>query len=225
MIHNSGVYEIVNTVNGHIYGGSTVNYKKHTIGHKWTLRNNHHYNKYLQNAWNKYGEGAFEFHLTIPLRPDLQLVQLVEQECLNDRLGKRWSYNLNPWARGGSLKGRPGWNKGNKASAATRAKISKNRMGIGHSAESKAKISSGLKKAYATGKRKPWNLGKKHSEGTKAKMSKTHTGMKRSPEACANISKALKDSPNNRGSHIRWHVNREIFNPSCKFCMKENHHA
>jgi len=58
----SGIYKIVNKVNGKYYVGSSCN----ILGERWRkhrqlLRKNKHYNKHLQNAWNKYGETNFKF--------------------------------------------------------------------------------------------------------------------------------------------------------------------
>ena len=57
----SGIYKIVNKINGKYYVGSSkdvINYR--WIHHKRALRSNRHKNDYLQNAWNKYGEDNFE---------------------------------------------------------------------------------------------------------------------------------------------------------------------
>jgi group I intron endonuclease len=59
----SGVYQIKNKTDEKKYIGSSkrLNYR---IGqHKSDLRANRHINKYLQNAWNKYGEDNFEFEI------------------------------------------------------------------------------------------------------------------------------------------------------------------
>lgn len=60
---NSGIYMILNTLNGHFYVGSAVNFNRRYKHHLSRLQNSKHYNKYLQRAWNKYGEGAFEFKI------------------------------------------------------------------------------------------------------------------------------------------------------------------
>lgn len=67
---NCGVYIINNKINNHNYIGSSVNIKKRFSRHKTDLRKNKHPNRYLQRAWNKYGEENFEFihieHITYP---------------------------------------------------------------------------------------------------------------------------------------------------------------
>lgn len=58
-----GIYAVANVVNGKAYIGSTNNLGKRLDEHRRALRENKHYNKYLQYSWNKYGEGAFEFNI------------------------------------------------------------------------------------------------------------------------------------------------------------------
>ena len=57
----SGVYEILNTTNGKRYVGSAVNLYQRKHVHLSTLRRNCHHNRYLQRAWNKYGEECFKY--------------------------------------------------------------------------------------------------------------------------------------------------------------------
>lgn len=56
------IYIVRNTVNDRIYVGQTRTEPKHRWGqHLSDLRHGRHRNNYLQKAWNKYGEGSFEF--------------------------------------------------------------------------------------------------------------------------------------------------------------------
>ena len=52
---DSGIYKILNIVTGDFYIGSTSNLKQRSRTHKYLLKNNKHYNKHLQAAYNKYG--------------------------------------------------------------------------------------------------------------------------------------------------------------------------
>ncbi len=60
--HNKpGCYSITNTVNGKVYIGCSNRMYDRWNNHRQDLRNNRAHNPHLQNAWNKYGETAFEF--------------------------------------------------------------------------------------------------------------------------------------------------------------------
>ena len=61
----SGVYEIVNTVNGHRYVGSSNNIYRRWQDHRRELRNKIHCNKILQRAWDKYGDDALKFNVLL----------------------------------------------------------------------------------------------------------------------------------------------------------------
>lgn len=58
-----GVYEIVNTVNGKRYVGSSVDIEARWSAHRHRLRSGRHHSKHLQRAWNKHGESAFVFSI------------------------------------------------------------------------------------------------------------------------------------------------------------------
>lgn len=70
----SGIYQILNTVTGDFYIGRTSNFKQRWHTHRSLLRRNIHTNSYLQHAWNKYGEAAFQFVILE------QTTQTVERE-------------------------------------------------------------------------------------------------------------------------------------------------
>lgn len=77
---NSGIYAIINKVNGYRYIGQSVNITNRLWQHKSLLRNNHHTYKngdlsLLQKAWNKYGEESFEF----------KIIEFCEVDKLDDR--------------------------------------------------------------------------------------------------------------------------------------------
>lgn len=57
----SGIYIILNKLNGKKYVGSSKNIYSRWMKHRALLRINKHYNPHLQNAWNKYGENSFLF--------------------------------------------------------------------------------------------------------------------------------------------------------------------
>lgn len=92
----SGIYKIVNKVNGKYYVGSS-NDVCGKFGrwyeHRKKLINNTHVNEYLQNAWNKYGEFSFDF-LIIEQCKTNQLLS-IEQKYLDiAKNEKQKCYNL-----------------------------------------------------------------------------------------------------------------------------------
>jgi len=60
----SGVYKILNLLDGKIYvGSSTRTIKRRLWEHLYRLRLNKHTSPHLQNAFNKYGESNFKFEI------------------------------------------------------------------------------------------------------------------------------------------------------------------
>lgn len=57
----SGVYQILCLPTGKVYVGSAVDLYGRWRDHRRYLRQGIHHNKYLQAAWDKYGEESFEF--------------------------------------------------------------------------------------------------------------------------------------------------------------------
>ena len=57
----SGVYVILNRVNGKRYVGSSVSVKYRINGHRIDLERGVHYNTHLQSSWDKYGKDSFKF--------------------------------------------------------------------------------------------------------------------------------------------------------------------
>jgi group I intron endonuclease len=66
----SGIYRIRNTQTGSCYVGSAVNTRKRWKAHKCALRKKRNPGSKLQRAWDKYGEGAFEFEVLERCEPE-----------------------------------------------------------------------------------------------------------------------------------------------------------
>ena len=60
---NCGIYKITNLKNNKVYIGQSIDIKARWNNHKLELKKNTHRNSHLQNAFNKYGEEAFEFRI------------------------------------------------------------------------------------------------------------------------------------------------------------------
>lgn len=89
----SGVYQIINVVNGKLYVGSSTNVKYRLWEHRHNLLLNRHDNRYLQNAWNKYGESSFRFEILFYCEKERLLQK--EQEMIDlYQSAKGKGYNL-----------------------------------------------------------------------------------------------------------------------------------
>jgi len=198
---NSGIYKIVNIVNGKILIGQTKNLNKRWNGHKSLLRRGKHENPHLQNAWDKYGEQNFKFEIILPCPvSDLNSkeIELIKKYNSTDQ---NIGYNI---MDGGN---RPNFSKetrlkmsksgrGRVFSEEHKRKISEANKGKKISNESKRKMSKAKKgdKCYCFGKHfseehrkkigdairgeKHYLFGRHHSEETKIKMSKSRSGNK-----------------------------------------------
>jgi len=94
-IRVAGIYKILNKINGKFYIGSSRYIKHRWSTHKRFLNNNNHDNSYLQAAWNKYGENAFEL-IILEQIIDFNILEEREQYWI-DHLGandRELGYNL-----------------------------------------------------------------------------------------------------------------------------------
>jgi len=57
----SGIYAIVNKINGHRYVGSSSNITERWKRHVSRLENKNHHSRHLQHAWDYYGRDSFDF--------------------------------------------------------------------------------------------------------------------------------------------------------------------
>lgn len=94
----SGIYAIVNKVNGKRYVGSATRLRYRYAEHVRLLNANRHHSPTLQRAWNKYGAEAFEY-VVLEVVDDLALLIAREQAWIDryNCTGKR-GYNISPTA-------------------------------------------------------------------------------------------------------------------------------
>lgn len=151
----SGIYKIINKINGKYYVGSSNDIHNRCIYHKSTLNRNIHRNIHLQRSWNKYGKDIFDF-ITIEKLPSNLLLE-IEQKYLDKAKedGKYKCYNLSFIADRIEM------------TDEVCKKISDKRKGTHHSLETRFKMSLSRKRRAD----KPM-LGKNHSLETKIKMGK-----------------------------------------------------
>ncbi len=153
---NSGVYEIVNLVNGKKYIGSSKNIYKRFCQHKKALIENKHHSIVLQRAWNKYGESSFAFNVILFCSVENNLCK--EQEIIDEL---RPEYNVSKSTTSPML--------GRNHSQETILKMKLAHTGIFASFETRKKLSE-------------INSKKKVSDETKRKISEAHKGLKPSKE-------------------------------------------
>lgn len=126
----SGVYRIVNQVNGKAYVGSAVNIQKRWIWHRSALRGGKHHSVKLQRAWLKYGEESFLFEAV----ESCDLLDLI-------RIEQKWIDELNSSVDGYNICGRAGSRLGVPLSEATKEKLRQKHLGKKISAEAREKMS------------------------------------------------------------------------------------
>lgn len=98
--NGSGIYCIENLINGKVYVGSSVNIKKRWNHHYAALNRGLHTNRYLQNAWRKYGSDSFLFYVLENVEAN-RLVE-VEQRYLDNMRSydEKIGYNLSHSSEG-----------------------------------------------------------------------------------------------------------------------------
>jgi group I intron endonuclease len=90
----SGIYKIINKVNGKYYIGSSYRICVRWNRHKNLLFKNKHENEHLQRAWNKYGGENFEFVIIEENIPKIELL-MIEQKYLDiAKLDRENCYNM-----------------------------------------------------------------------------------------------------------------------------------
>lgn len=127
----SGIYKIVNKINGKYYVGSAVNFKRRWTEHRSKLKRNKHPNPHLQSAYNKYGENNFEYIICELVQIDklLKIEQIYLDEC---KKNPKENYVISYCAIAPML--------GRKPSEATKHKISLAKLGRKHTLETKIKM-------------------------------------------------------------------------------------
>lgn len=172
-----GIYRITNVTDGKSYIGKTgMNFGDRWDSHRSLLRNGRHYNPYLQNAWNKYGEDNFEFSV-VEVVEDVSLLNQLEIRYIKEYREAGLSYNVHSGGDGGL-------NLGKHLSEETKRKIGdKNRInmtGRKLSDETRKKMSESQKRRkyseseleYRREFSRKLNTGRVRSDETKEKLRK-----------------------------------------------------
>lgn len=194
----SGIYRIRNLSTGDEYVGSAVNIKKRWAEHTRLLRKGQHHSRYLQNAWNVYGECVFSFEVLAYCCEGLLLrVEQLAIDTLNPR------YNMCRIA--GSI-------LGVKRTPETCEKIRIANTGYRHTLEARARMSEakrGRKESpEAVEKRAAAHRGRKNTVETIAKMRAAKMGHEVTAETRRKIGMAQTKITDQQVREIRDRVRR-----------------
>lgn len=174
-----GIYMILNLLNGKVYIGSTVHFRNRWNKHCNELNFNRHHSRYLQFAWNKYGEDTFQFTI-LKFIDDKSKLELIEQEYIDafQASNSEYGYNYGPTAGSplGLKRSKETINK-LKLAALTRAPAT---------FETRAKMSASAKvKVFTNEHRHKMAIaqtGRKHPEEVKDKIKLANIGKPKSEE-------------------------------------------
>ena len=186
----SGIYQIKNKVNGKIYIGSARDIVDRWKKHKYHLGRNIHGNRYLQRAWNKYGENNFEF----------TIVEKVTEESFLSEIEQKYLDKMKPYSFVGYNMSHDATapTRGTKRSEEVKKKISESKKGHIVTEETRRKLSEALK-----GEKSP-NYGKHFvkSKETCRKISEGNKGKIITESQRKKLSEAFKGIKNpNYGKH------------------------
>lgn len=90
----AGIYKITNRINGKVYIGQTVDFKRRKKHHFVDLRHGKHCNAHMQKAFDKYGEANFTMELLFECDESLldqEEIRVIKQYHATD---SRYGYNL-----------------------------------------------------------------------------------------------------------------------------------
>lgn len=94
-----GIYSIVNKIDGKRYIGQSIDIETRIKRHFRELRNRNHHSKYLQRAFDKYGEESFETEILFTCEETCNLDEL-EKDFIKKYDSYRNGYNLTIGGKG-----------------------------------------------------------------------------------------------------------------------------
>lgn len=152
MKHDTGIYQIVNLINGKRYVGSALKLYSRKHGHFSILKTNKHHCRHLQHAYIKHGENNFKFEVI--LYCDKENLIFYEQRAIDTYKKINLLYNV--------------------------CLIAGSNLGLKHTKRSKSNMSKAHKgkKLTQEHKNKIGAASKMMSKETKIKISEAHKGFK-----------------------------------------------
>ena len=192
VVCRTGVYVIRNLTNGKVYvGGAYKDFDHRFSIHKRDLRANRHGNEHLQSAWNKYGEGAFEFvvleRCAVSSCEDRETYWIDKLNAVDRRFG----YNKSP--TGGSplgTKHSPRSRKNFSAAMKKRMEDPEERLKAGKGMRGKTHTEE-FKTAQSERSKRMWA----ECPELRARIVAANTGKKRTAEQRERISASLRGKP------------------------------
>lgn len=186
-----GVYGIYNVVRDKWYVGSSLNISQRWSNHKSTLQRGCHHNIKLQNAYNVYGESAFEYHVLTPCTtPDVLEKYEVLWAVALDAFGDGYTLKL-----GGRQERRMSDESRKKMSEAKKGRSNTWWIGRSHTPEAKRKISERAKQRTPETRKKmsEAQLGKvKMAPEEYKRIGRLNKGRKRTDEQKQRISEGIR---------------------------------
>lgn len=184
----TGIYSILNLDNNKRYVGSSARSLKYRLKkHRRLLKRGRHPNRYLQAAWNKYGERLFEFSILEYCEPDICVEREQYWMDFYRAYNRDYGYNLSPKA-GSCL--------GIKHSEECKKKVSDRMRGIKQSEEQiRNRVESWKKTVMSPEGNKRWrqvHTGRVHSEETRKKIGDAHLGVSATEEQRKNMVEVWK---------------------------------
>lgn len=210
-LQQSGLYKIINEVNGNWYIGSTImGFGKRINRHRGLLRKGKHPNPHLQSAYNKYGESNFSVEIIMISSKKSLLKE--EQKILDEHYGKPYCYNISKDSSA-PMSGRkhtPETILKQQEASKKRAKeigecTRKHRLGTKHSKKTIKKMKKSAKIRDDSNRIKVLK-----SKEYREKMSKTMTGRVFSPEHLKKLRKVFSSQEyRDKMSAIKGGVSQE----------------
>lgn len=157
-----GIYKITCVNNNKIYIGQTTNFEARKRSHLYELKGKRHFNRILQNCYNKYGAASLTFEFILECKSDE--LTIFEQITL-DKYRNQSSKNIMNLAKcvNSFFLGKKHSNETKKLMSQQRQGLKNSFYGRKHTKESKKKQSKA-------------KLGKVATQATRLKLSKIHSG-------------------------------------------------
>jgi group I intron endonuclease len=193
---NHSIYVIRCAPSGKVYIGQTSRLSERRASHFSCLRNGKHGNKYLQAAFDKYGEACFQFAVLDECNECVVDARESDWIQLCKSMDHRYGFNLES-----------GGHKNKTLAAETKAIMSKQHTGMKHSEAAKRKISL-------------VQLGKRLSDAHKEKISKANRGRVLSDESRRRMSLAQYNRSAEHSAKIQASRNAYFARKKAETCAR-----